>query len=46
MTQTSDFRSKFIPTLKHHIKMLERAFDTEFTKSEKFQDFLLKIIMK
>ena len=37
MTQTSDFRSQFNPTLNHHITMLERAFDTEFTKSEKLR---------
>ena len=37
MKQENDFRSQFKPTLKHHIKMLERAFDTEFTKSEKLR---------
>ena len=37
MTQTSDFRSQFNPNLNHHITMLERAFDTEFTKSEKLR---------
>ena len=37
MTQTSDFRSQFNPTLNHHIKLLERAFDTEFTKVEKLR---------
>ena len=37
MTQTSDFRSQFNPNLNHHITMLERAFDTEFTKGEKLR---------
>ena len=37
MKQENDFRSQFKPTLKHHIEMLERAFDTEFTKSEKLR---------
>ena len=37
MKQENDFRSQFNPTLKHHITMLERAFDTEFTKSEKLR---------
>ena len=37
MTQENDFRSQFKPSLNHHIKMLERAFDTEFTKSEKLR---------
>ena len=37
MTQTSDFRSQFNPTLNHNIKLLERAFDTEFTKGEKLR---------
>ena len=37
MKQENDFRSQFKPTLKHHIKMLERAFDTTFTRCEKLR---------
>ena len=37
MKQENDFRSQFKPTLKHHIKMLERAFDTTFTRGEKLR---------
>ena len=37
MKQENDFRSQFNPSLNHHITMLERAFDTEFTKSEKLR---------
>ena len=37
MKQENDFRSQFNPNLKHHIKLLERAFDTEFTKGEKLR---------
>ena len=37
MKQENDFRSQFKPSLNHHIKMLERAFDTTFTRGEKLR---------